>query len=47
VLTVQTASPAETGSREPAYRLDWMLDEVVTSTNTTAAGGNATLMTIA
>jgi RHH-type proline utilization regulon transcriptional repressor/proline dehydrogenase/delta 1-pyrroline-5-carboxylate dehydrogenase len=47
VLTVLTASPAETGSREPAYRLDWMLEEIVTSTNTTAAGGNATLMTIA
>ncbi|USI72138.1 trifunctional transcriptional regulator/proline dehydrogenase/L-glutamate gamma-semialdehyde dehydrogenase [Sphingomonas morindae] len=30
----------------PDYQLDWLLEEVVTSINTTAAGGNASLMTI-
>jgi len=30
-----------------AYRLDWLVHEVAASTNTTASGGNATLMAIA
>ena len=47
VLPVQAASPGEAASCEPAYCLDWMLEEIVVSTNTAAAGGNATLMTIA
>lgn len=29
-----------------AYRTEWLLDEVSTSINTTAAGGNASLMMI-
>ena len=29
------------------YRLDWLVEEVSTSINTTAAGGNASLMTLA
>ena len=28
------------------YRLDWLVEEVSTSINTTAAGGNASLMAI-
>ncbi|WP_294393316.1 bifunctional proline dehydrogenase/L-glutamate gamma-semialdehyde dehydrogenase PutA [uncultured Sphingomonas sp.] len=31
----------------PDYRLDWLVEEVSTSINTTAAGGNASLMTLA
>ncbi|MEO0030750.1 MAG: bifunctional proline dehydrogenase/L-glutamate gamma-semialdehyde dehydrogenase PutA [Pseudomonadota bacterium] len=36
-------SPDLTG----AYRLDWLVEEVATSINTTAAGGNANLMALA
>jgi RHH-type transcriptional regulator, proline utilization regulon repressor / proline dehydrogenase / delta 1-pyrroline-5-carboxylate dehydrogenase len=36
---------AEEASADP-YRLEWLLDEVSTSINTTASGGNASLMTI-
>jgi RHH-type proline utilization regulon transcriptional repressor/proline dehydrogenase/delta 1-pyrroline-5-carboxylate dehydrogenase len=46
VLLVQTASPADCADG-PAYRLDWLTEEVATSINTTASGGNASLMTIA
>ena len=28
------------------YRMDWLVEEVCTSTNTTAAGGNASLMAL-
>jgi RHH-type proline utilization regulon transcriptional repressor/proline dehydrogenase/delta 1-pyrroline-5-carboxylate dehydrogenase len=28
------------------YRLDWLVEEVSTSINTTAAGGNASLMSL-
>ncbi|WP_443019018.1 trifunctional transcriptional regulator/proline dehydrogenase/L-glutamate gamma-semialdehyde dehydrogenase [Sphingomonas sp.] len=45
VLT-QAASP-ERCAAGPAYRLEWLCEEVTTSINTTAAGGNASLMTIA
>ena len=43
IVTVQAAS---TGAlREPgAYRLDLLVEEVSVSINTTAAGGNASLM---
>jgi RHH-type transcriptional regulator, proline utilization regulon repressor / proline dehydrogenase / delta 1-pyrroline-5-carboxylate dehydrogenase len=41
ILTVQNLPVGETG-----YCLDWLLEEVSTSTNTAAAGGNATLMAI-
>jgi RHH-type proline utilization regulon transcriptional repressor/proline dehydrogenase/delta 1-pyrroline-5-carboxylate dehydrogenase len=46
VLLVQGASPADCADG-PAYRLDWLVEEVATSINTTASGGNASLMTIA
>jgi RHH-type proline utilization regulon transcriptional repressor/proline dehydrogenase/delta 1-pyrroline-5-carboxylate dehydrogenase len=46
VLLAQTATPAECAAG-PAYRLDWLVEEVSTSINTTASGGNASLMTIA
>ena len=36
---------AEEASAHP-YRLEWLLDEVSTAINTTASGGNASLMTI-
>jgi RHH-type proline utilization regulon transcriptional repressor/proline dehydrogenase/delta 1-pyrroline-5-carboxylate dehydrogenase len=32
------------GNRDGSYRQDWLVEEVSTSINTTAAGGNATLM---
>jgi RHH-type proline utilization regulon transcriptional repressor/proline dehydrogenase/delta 1-pyrroline-5-carboxylate dehydrogenase len=41
ILSVQNLPAGETG-----YRLEWLLEEVSTSTNTAAAGGNATLMAI-
>ena len=34
------------GGAEGGYRLDWMVEEVSTSINTTAAGGNASLMAV-
>ena len=40
-LTVQAI-----GEDAEAYCLDWLLEEVSTSINTAAAGGNASLMTI-
>jgi len=46
VVTIQAASVAECGAG-PAYRTDWLCEEVSTSINTTAAGGNASLMTLA
>jgi RHH-type proline utilization regulon transcriptional repressor/proline dehydrogenase/delta 1-pyrroline-5-carboxylate dehydrogenase len=46
VLPVQAASPADCADG-PAYRPEWLLDEVTVSINTTASGGNASLMTIA
>ncbi len=41
----QTASP-DRASDPDAYCLNWLLEEVSTSINTAAAGGNASLMTI-
>ena len=35
------------GAEDGSYRLDWLIDEVSTSINTTAAGGNASLMALA
>ena len=46
VLLTQAASP-EDCARAPAYRLDWLVEEVSTSINTTASGGNASLMALA
>ncbi len=45
VLT-QAASSGEIAASADAYCLNWLLEEVTTSINTAAAGGNASLMTI-
>lgn len=45
VLT-QAASSEELAGKADAYCLNWLLEEVSTSINTTAAGGNASLMAI-
>jgi len=45
VLT-QAASTAEIEANLDAYCLDWLAEEVAVSINTTAAGGNASLMSI-
>ncbi len=45
VLT-QSASSEEIAESADAYCLNWLLEEVTTSINTAAAGGNASLMTI-
>jgi len=45
VLT-QAASSEEIAQNAGAYCLNWLLEEVTTSINTAAAGGNASLMTI-
>lgn len=45
VLT-QAASSDEIANKADAYCLNWLLEEVTTSINTAAAGGNASLMTI-
>ncbi len=36
----------QVGTPDSSYRLDWMVEEVATSINTTAAGGNASLMAL-
>ncbi len=45
VLT-QAASSGEIAASADAYCLNWLIEEVTTSINTAAAGGNASLMTI-
>ena len=45
-MLVQAASTEELKRDPDAYCLNWLLEEVSTSINTTAAGGNASLMTI-
>ena len=46
LVLVQAASTEELKRDPDAYCLNWLLEEVSTSINTTAAGGNASLMTI-
>lgn len=46
LVLVQAASTEELGADAEAYCLNWLLEEVSTSINTTAAGGNASLMAI-
>ncbi|AVA24681.1 trifunctional transcriptional regulator/proline dehydrogenase/L-glutamate gamma-semialdehyde dehydrogenase [Rhizobium sp. NXC24] len=46
LLLVQAATTDEVESDPDAYCLNWLLEEVSTSINTAAAGGNASLMTI-
>jgi RHH-type proline utilization regulon transcriptional repressor/proline dehydrogenase/delta 1-pyrroline-5-carboxylate dehydrogenase len=47
LVPVQAASPAEIVDDANAFCLNWLLEEVSISINTAAAGGNASLMTIA
>jgi RHH-type proline utilization regulon transcriptional repressor/proline dehydrogenase/delta 1-pyrroline-5-carboxylate dehydrogenase len=46
LVLVQSATTEEVTGDEEAYGLNWLLEEVSTSINTAAAGGNASLMTI-
>ncbi|MDI7862108.1 trifunctional transcriptional regulator/proline dehydrogenase/L-glutamate gamma-semialdehyde dehydrogenase [Rhizobiaceae bacterium n13] len=46
LVLVQAASTDEIANNPDAYCLNWLLEEVSTSVNTTAAGGNASLMSI-
>ena len=46
LVLVQAASSEELASDPEAYCLNWLLEEVSTSINTAAAGGNASLMAI-
>ena len=46
LILVQAASSEELSDDAEAYCLNWLLEEVSTSINTTAAGGNASLMAI-
>ena len=46
VVPTQSASPEQCAAAQPAYALHWLLEEVSISTDTTAAGGNASLMMI-
>ncbi|HWK34658.1 trifunctional transcriptional regulator/proline dehydrogenase/L-glutamate gamma-semialdehyde dehydrogenase [Sphingomonas sp.] len=46
IVPLQAATPAEIAGGG-GYVLEWLLEEVSTSINTTAAGGNATLMALA
>jgi len=46
LVLVQAANPAAVAADAEAYCLNWLVEEVSTSINTAAAGGNASLMTI-
>jgi len=46
LVLVQSASLAEVAAGREVYCLNWLLEEVSTSINTAAAGGNASLMSI-
>ncbi|OJF90467.1 trifunctional transcriptional regulator/proline dehydrogenase/L-glutamate gamma-semialdehyde dehydrogenase [Pararhizobium antarcticum] len=46
LVLVQAASTEELSRNPDAYSLQWLLEEVSTSVNTAAAGGNASLMSI-
>jgi RHH-type proline utilization regulon transcriptional repressor/proline dehydrogenase/delta 1-pyrroline-5-carboxylate dehydrogenase len=46
LIIVQAAKPAELAADASAICLNWLQEEVSTSINTAAAGGNASLMTI-
>jgi RHH-type proline utilization regulon transcriptional repressor/proline dehydrogenase/delta 1-pyrroline-5-carboxylate dehydrogenase len=46
LVLMQSATTAELQADPEAYCLNWLLEEVSTSINTTAAGGNASLMAI-
>ncbi|MFT4100721.1 MAG: L-glutamate gamma-semialdehyde dehydrogenase, partial [Burkholderiaceae bacterium] len=46
LVLVQSATPDEIAGEADAYCLNWLVEEVSTSINTAAAGGNASLMAI-
>ncbi|WP_374333383.1 trifunctional transcriptional regulator/proline dehydrogenase/L-glutamate gamma-semialdehyde dehydrogenase [Aestuariivirga sp.] len=46
LVLVQAATPEAVATDPQAYCLNWLVEEVSTSINTAAAGGNASLMTI-
>lgn len=46
LIPVQSATANDLADNYEAYCLNWLLEEVSTSINTAAAGGNASLMTI-
>ncbi len=46
LVLVQAATPEELQGVAQPYNLNWLLEEVSVSVNTTAAGGNASLMSI-
>jgi RHH-type proline utilization regulon transcriptional repressor/proline dehydrogenase/delta 1-pyrroline-5-carboxylate dehydrogenase len=46
LVLVQSATSQELAANPDAYCLSWLLEEVSTSINTAAAGGNASLMAI-
>jgi RHH-type proline utilization regulon transcriptional repressor/proline dehydrogenase/delta 1-pyrroline-5-carboxylate dehydrogenase len=46
LLLTQSASTEQLERDPDAYCLNWLLEEVSTSINTAAAGGNASLMSI-
>ncbi|MBO0143701.1 trifunctional transcriptional regulator/proline dehydrogenase/L-glutamate gamma-semialdehyde dehydrogenase [Agrobacterium sp. Ap1] len=46
LVLVQASPSAELAMDSEAYCLNWLLEEISTSINTTAAGGNASLMAI-
>ena len=46
LVLVQAATSEELARDPDAYSLNWLLEEVSTSINTVAAGGNASLMSI-
>ena len=46
LVLVQCATTEQLQGAEQPYNLNWLLEEVSVSVNTTAAGGNASLMSI-
>ncbi|MGQ3076292.1 MAG: hypothetical protein ACT7A5_34920, partial [Ferrovibrionaceae bacterium] len=46
LVLMQAATTEELATDPEAYCLNWLLEEVSTSINTAAAGGNASLMSI-
>ncbi len=46
IVAVQALTVNELARGAPDYTLEWLVEECSVSTNTAAAGGNASLMTI-
>ncbi|MPT48664.1 MAG: trifunctional transcriptional regulator/proline dehydrogenase/L-glutamate gamma-semialdehyde dehydrogenase [Sphingobium sp.] len=45
-VVIAQAAPSKEMLKPATYRLEWLIEEVSTSVNTTAAGGNASLMAL-